>query len=371
MNIGLVLPGFSANEKDWCIPALLDHVRTLARANSVHVFALEYPYRRDDYDVFGATVHSLNGGNRGKSYTPRLWAGAFAAIRAEHRRRPFDVLHAFWANEPGLIGLLAARALGIPFVASVAGGELAALRDIGYGGQVHFLERMIIRTVIQNAESVTVGSHYMQMAALLLRSRIDIQPLGIDTTLFSPNLRKQSNALRILNVGSLVPVKGHTHLLNAIAKLRSSEIYLEIIGAGPLKEGLSTRASDLGISSKVRFSGSIPHHFLADKYRTTDLFVQSARHEAQGMALLEAAACGSAVVGTPVGIIPELAEKGAASTLRGMEPDDWASAIAGALEVREELGCRARDIVASDFDLEITCSKWMHLYQKMLNSRHA
>jgi len=65
MKIGLVLPGFSANEKDWCIPALLDYVRVLARANSVHVFALEYPYRRDDYDVFGATIHSLNGGNRG------------------------------------------------------------------------------------------------------------------------------------------------------------------------------------------------------------------------------------------------------------------------------------------------------------------
>jgi len=276
-------------------------------------------------------------------------------------------MHAFWANEPGLIALLAARALGIPFVASVAGGELAALRDIDYGGQVHFLERTIIRTVIQNADSVTVGSQYMRKTALLLRSQVDIQPLGIDTTQFSPALHKQSNSVRILNVGSLVPVKGQTYLLSAIAKLRSSEVCLEIIGEGPLKEELSTCAEDLGISSRVQFSGSIPHHILADKYRTTDLFVQSARHEAQGMALLEAAACGSAVVGTPVGVLPELAEEGAASTLCGMEPDDWASAIVGALEMREELGCRAREIAAREFDLEITCSKWTHLYQKMLD----
>ena len=370
MKIGLVLPGFSANEQDWCIPALLDLVRTLARENTIHVYALEYPYRRDNYPVYGATVHSLKGGNRGKAYAPRLWRTALAAIRAEHRRGQFDVLHAFWANEPGLIALLAARNLGIPLVASVAGGELSALRDIGYGGQLHFIERMMIRVVIHNTERVTVGSQYMRQMAHTLRMKVEVLPLGVDTTLFSPSLRKQSKPFRLLNVGSLVPVKGHAVLLDAVAKLGRSGLCLEIAGEGSLKDELSARALHLGISSRVQFSDSIPHHLLVDKYRTADLFVQSSLHEAQGMALLEAAACGTDVVGTAVGVLPELAVQGAAVTSRSLRADDLAAAIVEALEVREQLACRARETATREYDLERTCSKWTHLYQET-KSRHA
>ena len=371
MKIGMVLPGFSANEKDWCIPALLDLVRTLARENSIHVFALEYPYRRDDYAVFGAAVHSLDGRNRGKAYAPRLWTTAFAAIRAEHRRGRFDLLHAFWANEPGLLALLAARALRIPVVASVAGGELAALRDIDYGGQRHGVERIMIRTVIQNADCVTVGSRYLQRLALPYRSKIEIQPLGVDTTMFSPVQRKHTKPVRLLNVGSLVPVKAHAALLDTVAKLGSSGICLEIVGAGTLQDELSRQSAALGISTQVKFSDSIPHQLMAENYRAADLFVQPARHESQGMALLEAAACGTAIAGTPVGVLPELAEKGAVVAARGFHADDLAAAIVEALEMREQLGCRAREIAAREFDLETTCSNWTHLYQAMLHPRPA
>ncbi|HEX9077667.1 MAG TPA: glycosyltransferase, partial [Anaerolineae bacterium] len=133
MKIGFVLPGFSADERDWCIPALLNLVRVAASDQVVHVFALEYPYRRDVYSVYGATVHSLNGRNRGKRYAPRLWSDTLSAIRTEHRRAPFDVLHGFWANQPGLLALLAGRAFNIPVVVSAAGGELVGLPSIGYG----------------------------------------------------------------------------------------------------------------------------------------------------------------------------------------------------------------------------------------------
>jgi glycosyltransferase involved in cell wall biosynthesis len=369
MKIGLVLPGFSADEGDWCIPALLDLVRTLARENSVHVFALEYPYRRDNYAVYGAAVHSLNGRNRGKAYAPLLWTSAFAAIRAEHRRGQFDVLHAFWVNKPGLISLLAARTLRIPFVASVAGGELAALRDIEYGGQAHIVERMMIRTVVQGADYVTAGSQYTQQMAQPYRSKVDTLPLGVDTRLFSTGPRKQTKQLRVLNVGSLVPVKGHAALLDAIAGLRRSDICLEIVGAGGRGDELSAQSSALGISPRVRFSGPVPHQLLADKYRRADLFVQSARHESQGMAVLEAAACGTGIVGTPVGVLPELAREGAAVAAHGLQPNQLATAIVDALQKREELGCRARQVAAREFDLETTCNKWTHLYQKTLGSR--
>jgi hypothetical protein len=44
MKIALIVPGFSAHEKDWCIPALLDYVRVLAQLAEVHVFKPRPPH---------------------------------------------------------------------------------------------------------------------------------------------------------------------------------------------------------------------------------------------------------------------------------------------------------------------------------------
>src|SRR5436305_1637369 len=95
MKLAIIVPGFSANEQDWCIPALLDFVRVLAMQADVHVFTLRWPERAADYDVYHAHVHALGGTSRLGPRVLGLWSRALRAIAAEHRRAPFDVLHAF------------------------------------------------------------------------------------------------------------------------------------------------------------------------------------------------------------------------------------------------------------------------------------
>ncbi|MBI4786841.1 MAG: glycosyltransferase [Chloroflexi bacterium] len=356
MKIGLVLPGFSANERDWCIPALLNFVRRLAADNVVRVFALEYPFRRDVYSVYSAVVHSMNGRNRGKWHAPRLWSDTLAAIRAEHRRAPFDVLHAFWANAPSAIAILAGRALNVPVIASVAGGELVGLRAIGYGGQLRATERLIAGWTMRAANRVTVGSRYMQAIAARWRPEACVLPLGVDAQMFAPGRNATINRpRRIVNVGSLIPVKGQAQLLDAFARLARKEICLDIVGSGALERELRERALRLGIAERVLFSGSLAHDALPAKYRAADVFVQSSFHEAQGMAVLEAAASGIPVVGTPVGILRELT---------GGRADDLAQAVTQALENREQLGQQARRTVEQEFSLEATWHKWMELYRR-------
>lgn len=363
MKIGLVVPGFSADERDWCIPALLNFVRTLAADNEVHVFALEYPYRRERYCVYGATVHSMDGRNRGKWYAPRLWSSALSSIRAQNTPVRFDALHAFWVNEAGFIAALAARALRIPVVASVAGGELVGWKHIDYGGQQHFIERSMIRWVMQNANRITTGSRYLQKIASAWRADARVLPFGVDTQMFSPQ-RVPSAEIKILNVGSLVPVKGQENLLQAFGRLGSSCI-LEIVGGGIQEGSLRACANRLGISDRVKWRGALPHDAIIAKYRAADVFVQAARHEAQGMATLEAAACGIAIAGTPTGILPELAERGAAVTARGYDPAALADAIASAIETRKEIGCRARQVAEQEFSLKAAHARWMGLYHSL------
>ena len=367
MKIGLIVPGFSADERDGCIPALLNFVRRLAVDHSVHVFALEYPYRRDCYSVYDATVHSMNGRNRGKTYAPRLWADTLTAIHTEHRRARFDVLHAFWANEPGAIAIFAGRALKLPVIVSVAGGEFIGLRQINYGGQLHLIERAMIDWTLRSANRVTVGSRYLQAIAARWRNDVCVLPLGVDEQLFSPGDHPKSNgSLTILNVGSLAPVKNQIELLHVLAQLNRPEACLEIIGSGKLENELRARARALEITQRVTFVGAIPHDGLTTRYRQADLVVQSSLHEAQGMAILEAAACGSAIAGTPVGILPELAAAGGALVADGFQADALAAAIETALLVRDRLGDQARRAVEQNFSMEQTWNGWTKLYQAQL-----
>lgn len=366
MKIGLVLPGFSADEHDWCIPALLDFVRPLAAEHRVHVYALEYPFRRAVYSVHGATVHSLGGRNRGKAYAPRLWLDAISAICREHHRAPFDILHAFWVNEPSAIALFAGRILRVPVVSSVAGGELVGISSIGYGGQLDWFERGMVSAVMRAADQVTVGSLYLKRLAFRWRPDVHLLPLGVDADRFARGRTAgPKNSKTILNVGSLVPVKQQMELLGAFAQLGRHAGRLEIIGGGPLRPKLQTRADAFGIGERVVFLGELPHDALAAHYREADLVVQSSLHEAQGMAVLEAAACGIPIVGTPVGILPELAGAGGAVAASGFKANDLAEAMGRALEMHQTLGENARGAVERCFTLQEIYKRWMELYRQI------
>jgi glycosyltransferase involved in cell wall biosynthesis len=97
----------------------------------------------------------------------------------------------------------------------------------------------------------------------------------------------------ILNVGRLVPQKGHDLLLRAYAIARPPH-KLVIVGDGPLRESLQQTAYELGISDGVIFAGKRrnPYSWM----RRADLFVLSSKFEGLGIVLTEALACGTPII---------------------------------------------------------------------------
>ncbi len=373
----MVVPGFSADASDWCIPALRHLARSLADGDDVRVIAIRYPYQSARYTIDGAEVIALGGALRHRLATAELWRTALSALRQENQRRRFDVLHAFWATESGLLAAMAGRVLGIPTLVSLAGGELVALHDINYGDQRIAWERLKVGASLRLASAVSAGSH--QLAGIAeahlgerasrdrpatvptqaglpanrparrprsrhAAARVHVAPLGVDLDLFSPSPapapgrrraavepardvtdhaqqgaspapgpRATSAAYetcgpRLLHVGTLTPVKDHALLLRALASVRRQGVpaTLELAGDGPLRPWLERLVHDLDLDLSVRFRGEVDHAALPDVYRAADVCVVSSRHEAQCMAALEAAACGVTVVGTRVGVLPEL-----------------------------------------------------------------
>ncbi|HET6315015.1 MAG TPA: glycosyltransferase [Chloroflexota bacterium] len=362
MNLGLVVPGFSADATDWCIPALRHFVRTL-NPDDTRVFAVRYPYYVDRYCIDSADVIALGGADRQGPRTPLLWQRTLQTIAAEHRRRPFDVLHAFWATESGLLAALAGRVLRVPVLVSLAGGELVALPDIGYGDQRRPWERLKIAAALRLASAVSAGSRYLVgLAQRRVRRRVEWLPLGVDTRMFRLSERpRERDAL--LHVGTLTPVKDQRSLLAAFAQLRQRrpDTTLTIVGDGPLRRNLHTFAAELGLNGGVRFVGARDHGELAAIYQSASTFVLSSRHEAQGMVALEAASCGLPVVGTRVGNMPELTPDTCA-------PVGDSRALTARIEqvLQRDTGeATPRQIIESTFTLEHSVRRFRSCYAQL------
>jgi glycosyltransferase involved in cell wall biosynthesis len=307
-------------------------------------------------------------------------------LRTEHRRRPFDVLHGFWATESGLLTAVAGRLLRVPTLVSLAGGELVALPEIGYGDQRIAWERLKVRASLRLASAVSAGSHYLLALAArhVPQNRLHRAPLGVDLDLFNsepasvesaysaavvPGSSADARSPRLVHVAALTRIKDQATLLRAfsIVRQRVADATLDIVGEGPLRHELEMLAIELGVAQAVRFRGNVDHAALPRVYHAGSAFVLSSRHEAQGMVAIEAAACGLPVVGTRVGVIPELAASVDAVVSVGAA-EALADGLFATLATWSDPRGRARDMqerARAEFGLEQCLARFRAVYSQV------
>jgi glycosyltransferase involved in cell wall biosynthesis len=352
MRIGIVVPGFHAAAGEPFVPYWGDLVKRLAARHEVTVFALsrvEAPY-----DFHGAQVVPVAAGT---GPAPRSWFLAARAIAARAAADRIDVLHSLHANQAGAVTALAAARCRRPCLAHVGGGELAALPDIGYGARTIPAERLAVALCLALTTAVTAGSLAMATLAarhpLVSRRRIPVWriPFGVDTGRFAP-VESAGEAV-LVHVGDMNPVKDQETLVIAVAQLagRLERLELHWVGDGPRCAALRSLARRLGVESAIHWWGRVPHTAVHAAYSRAAAFVASSRHEAQGVALCEAAACGLPTASTGVGVAPEL-PSGAVHLARQRDPAGLAGAILGALATGADDRLALRDGVARRFGIE-------------------
>jgi len=114
----------------------------------------------------------------------------------------------------------------------------------------------------------------------------------------------------VLSVGSLNPVKGFDLLIRAFKILLETSAtrkpYLVVIGDGPLRKDLARMIAELSLQSHARLVAAVPHSELYRWYSAADVFCLASDREGYPNVLLEALACGTPVVATAVGGVPEI-----------------------------------------------------------------
>jgi glycosyltransferase involved in cell wall biosynthesis len=325
MRIALFIPGgVDRSDPNRVIPVLLALVERLARRHSVVVLALSPDAAIGCYEFLGATVYEVGGGSGRRRR-------ALTVLANEHRRRPFDVFHAFWASGTGSMAAIAGWRLRVPVVLHLTGGEMLSLPEIAYGQRRTARGRLVLRLAVAGAQRVTVTSYPMAQIAAGLGIEARRVPLGIALDRWSPvppRPRDAARPARLLHIGDLNRVKDQGTLLRAMAQLARAGVpfHLDIAGYDTLGGTMQRMAHELGLADAVSFRGKLRYDELHQLAVRADLHVLSSRHEAGPAAVLETALVGVPTIGTCVGHVAEWAPDAAIAAPVG-EADSIASAV--------------------------------------------
>jgi 1,2-diacylglycerol 3-alpha-glucosyltransferase len=301
MKLLLLTPGFASDENDHnCIPPLQLLVRELGvRGVEVHIIALEYPFRSEPYAWHQAKVYPCNGQNRKwlkirTSYRAKRWADTL------HHQYKFDALHTFWLNRTTQIGIDIAEKTLLPHYITCMGQDVLNPNPM--------IVKRILKAPLQHQVIVLSKFHEEKLfAACGINAKHRI-PWGIEP-LQKVVLSKITNrSIDVLGVGSLLPIKNWSKWLQVIkmATLQKPDLQCILIGDGVLRKQLEAEAAQLGLRNNVTFAGNLPRQQVLTCLQKAKLLLHTSDFESFGFVLLEAQACGCAIVCTRVGIAPEL-----------------------------------------------------------------
>jgi glycosyltransferase involved in cell wall biosynthesis len=308
----VVTGGLHASGREQVMPGWLWLIERLARMHEVHAYALRHLPAPAQYPLLGATIHDLGSPNG-------RWRQCTALLSALRADGPFDVLHAFWADPAGVATAFAGRRLRVPAIVTCNSGEFVSMPDIDYGLQRHARGRGAVRFACSMAARVHVATRYMQQLAERLGYAPEAFPLGADTS----RVRRRDQPTEgppwtLLQVASINRVKDQGTLLQAVAIARRElDVRVDLVGEDAAGGALQRFAADLGLDAVARFHGYVPHDEIGRFHARSHLYVQSSRHEAAGMAVLEAAAAALPVVGTAVGFVSDWAPGAACAVPAG------------------------------------------------------
>jgi glycosyltransferase involved in cell wall biosynthesis len=360
------------------IAILADHAAAERRAPHRYAETAHYVEQRADLDQ-GYTTAS-----RFECFD---WA-VYLARRLEQEQtagRPIEHLHAHFAHDPTLIALLAHKLTGLPF------SFTAHARDLVQIPSRALIERIEQATVMLTCSGTNID-YVNDVVPEPLRAKVQLIYHGVNLDGFQPKNQEPrtenhhdtsgsqfsvpgSGAPQITSIGRLVEKKGFPDLIAACAQLKHSgrKFDCAIYGEGPLRAELAAQIERLGLADYVTLAGERAQEQLIPILQGADIFAlapfvtEDGDRDGIPNVLVEAMACGLAVVSTTVAGIPELVRHGENGLLvHPRDPDALAGALATLLDDRDrrqQFGAAARATVVAHFDLRAAARRIAALFE--------
>jgi starch synthase len=314
-------------------------------------------------------------------------AGALGAADLVHS-------HTWYANGAGL---LAALVHGVPHVVTAHSLEPRRPWKADQLGGGYRLSSWVERNAYLAADAVIAVSHGMRSDVLdaypdLDPDRVHVVGNGVDAEAYRPvqapdvvrSLGVDPDRPYALFVGRITRQKGVMHLLAAAEQL-PPEAGLVLCAGAPDTPGERQQVADAVAQLQARRSGVVwieamlPREQLVPLITGATVFVVPSVYEPLGIVNLEAAACGTAVVASAVGGIPEVVDDGRTGLLVPYDPEAVAAFESGlAARITELLadrdraaamGAAGRERVLAEFGWPAIAQQTVEVYSKVLAAR--
>jgi glycosyltransferase involved in cell wall biosynthesis len=300
----------------------------------------------------------------------------------------FDIVHDNQCLGWGLLGLQHA---GMPMVASVHHAvvidrdlELARARNPvrhvtlrrWYG--FHHMQDRVARRM---QRVITVSTQSRRDIVERMRvdpARIRMVPVAVDETVFAPQPAIERVPGRIFAIASSdVTLKGVVPLLQAVAELRRRrDVELVLLGEARVGGAVERTLRELKLGDSVRFVRGIDDAGVAMQYAEAEVAVVPSLYEGFSIPALQAMLCGTPLVATTGGALPEVVGRDGETAL--LIPPGDAGALARAIgrllddpALRCRLSVAARQRSSARYSWEATARATVDVYREVLDSRGA
>jgi phosphatidylinositol alpha-1,6-mannosyltransferase len=322
------------------------------------------PLRSSDWGVF--KLRTL------RWYWRLVWKLA-QVVRSER----IGQIHCGRTLPEGWIGWMFKQGFRIPYICYAHGEEI----NTAYVGQPSGILtsrqlRWMLRRVMRGADFVIANSQSTKRILMdgwgVPDAKIRLMHPGVDTQVFVPTERNNAHRERlgwkdrqvVLSVGRLESRKGHDQMILALHAIRKAipDVLYAIVGDGERREFLQALVAREGLTDHVQFLKVLKDETLLKCYQQCDLFVLPNRQvgndiEGFGIVLLEAQACGKAVVaGNSGGTAEALRTPGTGRIVSCDDPEELSSVVVELLmdsELRSRMGKAGREWVVERFDWSI------------------
>jgi glycosyltransferase involved in cell wall biosynthesis len=324
-----------------------------------------------------------------------------ALLLLVRNRHAYDVVLVSGFRLLGISAMLAAVVTQRPTILKAdSSGEMSGeyfrtgLRSLGLSAEGRLARFFLSRrnALLRRADRFVCLSQDMRdefIGAGVPPHRIVTIPNGVDTERFRPADPEQRLALRrtlalpeglvVIYTGRLVRYKGVPELLDAwrVIAPEHPEACLVLVGEGSgdlqaCEDELRQNVATHGLTRSVRFTGAVEN--VQDWLRAADIFAFPTHDEAFGLSLVEAMACGLAIVSTRVGGLADIVRDGEnAVAVPPAAPARLAEALRALLgdpAYRHRLGEAARMHARTHHDVDAVCAAYQKLLSDLTPDRH-
>lgn len=312
--------------------------------------------------------------------SPEPFIGALRAVKG----LDFDVIHIHTPFFMGTAGFICSRVLEMPIVGTFHTNFLDMAESIStstvFRGFVHFAWKYS-RGLYRRCDLLTTSSKITAEALQeKLRREVLVIPHGIDVEKFTRAIggidvreryRISRDSAIVTYLGRLTLDKRVHTIIDAFVTVRGMrKACLVIAGVGPERGSLEERAKALGIDGDARFTGYIEEEVKAALLRQSSVVILVSKADLVPLVLVEAMACGTPVIGSRAGGIPNLIEDGKTGILvRGEDPKELSRKILDVLS-EDDLSAmtnNAKDYVMHNYSTQVAARAFVDVYRKSMH----